>query len=205
MAPMGGPPPAGGRNNMPMRGPGPVNTQEEIDLARLAGRCDEMMQIRYLEPADCEFAEKDSGFIQLKIDGKLYAHVDVYRVFPYTNPAEYLSVRDAEDAFREIGIIRQLSAFPEETGRLIERHLKLRYFTPEIKEILFVRRRAGVVTMKVRTEYGECRFAFRNNSNAVIRLGENRVFIQDMDENRYQIPDVTKLTIREQKKLDALL
>ena len=190
---------------MPMRGPGPVNTQEEIDLARLAERCDEMMQIRYLEPADCEFAEKDSGFIQLKIDEKVYTHVDIYRVFPYTNPAEYLSVRDGEDAFREIGIIRQLSVFPEETISLIERHLKLRYFTPEIKEILFVKRRAGVVTMKVRTEYGECWFAFRNNSNAVIRLGENRVFIQDMDENRYQIPDVTKLTIREQKKLDALL
>ena len=205
MGPVGGPPPMSGRRGMEMPNFRPESGREEIDLAKLEERCNEMMEINYLDKENAGFSEKESGFISLLFDGREYKHVDIYRIFPYTKPSEYLSVRDTEDAFREIGIIKDLGVFDETTKDLINRHLKLRYFTPEIKEILYVKRRAGIVTMKVRTEYGECRFAFRNNNNAVVRIGENRVFIQDMDDNRYQIPDVTKLSIRQQKKLDALL
>ena len=202
---MGGPPPGMGRGMRPeMPGMRPKRVDEEFDLKKIEEQSQEMMKMTFLNADNCEFYECDSGFLNLKKGQKEYKHVQVIRTFPYTAPFSYLSVRE-EDSSAEIGIIKELEDFDEATVMLINKQLEFRYFTPIIKEILYTKMRAGVVNMKVRTDYGECRFSFRTNNNAVTKLGENRVFIQDMDNNRYEIPDTTKLSVKEQKKLDVLL
>lgn len=202
---MGGPPPGMGRRMRPeMPGMRPKRVDEEFDLSKIEEQSREMMKMTFLDADNCRFYECDSGFLNLKVGDKEYAHVQIIRIFPYTAPFSYLSVRE-ENASGEIGIIKELDDFDSETVNLIKKQLEFRYFTPIIRELLYARMRAGVVNMKVRTDYGECRFSFRTNNNAVTKLGENRVFIQDMDNNRYEIPDTTKLSVKEQKKLDVLL
>ena len=48
------------------------------------------------------------------------------------------------------------------------------------------------------------------NFNSIVNSAESTVtisvyFSSDIDENRFEIPDVSKLTIKEQKKLDLFL
>lgn len=202
---MGGPPPGMRRGMRPdMPGMRPKRVDEEFDLSKIEEQSREMMKMTFLDADNCKFYECGSGFLNLKKDDKEYKQVQIIRTFPYTAPFSYLSVRE-EDGNSEIGIIKELDNFDEASIALIKKQLEFRYFTPVIKEILYTKMRAGVVNMKVRTDFGECRFSFRTNNNAVTKLGENRVFIQDMDNNRYEIPDATKLSVKEQKKLDVLL
>jgi len=42
-------------------------------------------------------------------------------------------------------------------------------------------------------------------ASAVTRLSEKRLLITDLDENRFEIPDVFALTQKEQRKLDLFL
>lgn len=202
---MGGPPPGGMKRRAEIPGMRPQRVDEEFDLSKIEEESREMMKMNFLNNDNCSFFESESGFLNVKAGDKEYRHVQIVRTFPYTAPFEYLSVRDGEGTSKEIGIIKDLELFDEETKSMINRQLEFRYFTPVIREILYTKMRAGIVSMKVRTDYGECRFSFRTNNNAVIKLGENRVFIQDMDNNRYEIPDAAKLTVKEQKKLDVLL
>jgi hypothetical protein len=39
----------------------------------------------------------------------------------------------------------------------------------------------------------------------VVHLSETRILISDVDENRFEIPDVMKLSAGERKKLDLFL
>lgn len=200
----GGPPPGMGRRpDLP--GMRPKRVDEEFDLNRLEEQSKEMMKMTFLDNINSSFYEDKSGFLTVKFMGDEYERVQIIRTFPYSAPFEYLSVRKNSGTADEIGIIKTLECFDDKTVGLIKKQLDFRYFTPVIKQVLYTKMRAGVVTMKVMTDYGECRFSFRTNNNAVTKLGDNRIFIQDMDNNRYEIPDTTKLSIKEQKKLDVLL
>ena len=42
-------------------------------------------------------------------------------------------------------------------------------------------------------------------SNAVTKLSDTRLIIMDVDENRFEIPDVEALTRKERRKLDLFL
>ncbi len=55
------------------------------------------------------------------------------------------------------------------------------------------------------TDRGECRFTINMGGNAVVRLTDSRLLITDLDENRFEIPDVFKLSQKEQRKLDLFL
>ena len=48
-------------------------------------------------------------------------------------------------------------------------------------------------------------FAIHMGGSDVVHLSETRILITDIDENRFEIPDVTALTPGERKKLDLFL
>ena len=55
------------------------------------------------------------------------------------------------------------------------------------------------------TDHGRCKFTFRGGSDAVTRLSETRLIFTDIDSNRFEVPDLLKLSKRDQKKLDLYL
>ena len=83
--------------------------------------------------------------------------------------------------------------------------LNLHYFTPVIKKIINIKDEYGYAYFHVMTDRGECRFTINMGGNAVVRLSESRLLITDLDENRFEIPDVFKLSQKEQRKLDLFL
>lgn len=194
--PMG--PPPGGRPPQP-----PMD--HDIDLEALAKETEEMLELKLLNPANALFTEGDGGFVALKLQDKVYDRVNFYRAFPFTDPDRYISVREATDKAREIGIIDDLSSFDEPTVAMIRRQLDLRYFTPIITRINDIKDRYGFSYFDVVTDKGACKFTIRNHGGSVVHLSETRLLISDLDGNRFEVPDTAKLTARELKKLDLFI
>ncbi len=206
MAPgMGGSPPGRRRPGdfVPQRNEEPAG---ELDLEKLEQQSRDMMELHMLNRDNAEFRENSGGFLDLSYNGRVYEDVQVVRMFPFSRPDEYLSVRESGDQAAEIGVIENLPRDFDGPGEEAVRHqLALRYFLPAIRKIYNVRQEMGCVYFDVETDYGRCQFAFRSNSNAVTRISESRVMIQDLDNNCFEIPDIRKLTAGEQKKLDVYL
>ena len=163
------------------------------------------LEIQYLTPENARFSPTGGGFAALDVGEEHYDRVTVYRAFPFTEPDRYLSVRLPDSKSVEIGVIERLDRFDEATVALLNEQLTLRYFTPKITKVYSAVDRRGFSTLDVETDRGRCRFYFRGGSDAVTRLSETRLIFTDLDGNRFEVPDVTRLSPREQKRLDLYL
>ena len=180
-----------------------INDRKNVGVSQEA--VDQMITTRILSDDNVQFTKTEGGFLSMKSDGKEYARVKVLRLFPFTDPERYISVRDHNDKDREIGVIEELSAMSKETQDLIHEQLALYYFTPQITKIYSIKDEYGYAYFHVMTDAGECKFAINMGASAVVRLSETRLLITDLDENRFEIRDVTKLTQKEQRRLDLFM
>lgn len=162
------------------------------------------VDIRYLDPAQARFEQTPGGFVKLTIGAdEVYPRVAVYRAFPFSYPDRYISVRDLEG--NEIGMIRDLRDFDAETVQLITRELDRRYFTPVISRIESIKEEFGYAYWNVETDAGPRRFTVRDMQVNVVLLGPQHVLIIDVDGNRYEIPDYTKLDAKSRRYIENLL
>lgn len=164
-----------------------------------------MTALRYLTKENAVFARTGGGFISLEFDGKKWERVQVIRLFPFTEPDQFISIRTVEERSKEIGVIEDMKKVSKETRKMLEEQLKLHYFTPVIQKVLDIKDEYGYAYFHVMTDRGECRFTINMGGNAVVRLTDTRLLITDLDENRFEIPDVLQLSQKEQRKLDLFL
>ena len=101
--------------------------------------------------------------------------------------------------------VEKLEDVDPETARMLQEQLTLHYFTPIIEKVNRIKDEYGFAYWDVVTNHGACRFTIRMGGNSVIHLSESRILIMDIDENRFEIPDVNKLTPKERKKLDLFI
>lgn len=180
--------------------------KEEFDLAQMEEETAQMLRLRYLNRKNAEFRRTEGGFVSLKIGDEFYGRVGVYASFPFADPDKYISIREANEKAKEIGIIMDLNAdVDEETRKMLKEQMDIRYFTPVIRKINSIKEEYGFAYWDVETTNGRCRFTIRMNSSSVVYLTDTRLLITDLDENRFEIPDFTKLSSKELKKLDLFL
>lgn len=165
----------------------------------------EMTSLRYLTKENASFAKTEGGFVSLTYDGKTWDRVQVIRLFPFTDPDRFISIRTVEERSKEIGVIANWKAVDKSTKKLLEEQLNLHYFTPKIEKIIDIKDEYGYAYFHVITDRGECWFTINMGGNAVVRLTDSRLLITDLDENRFEIRDVFALTQKEQRKLDLFL
>lgn len=210
--PMGGgrPPMGGGRPPMG-RGKTPLEKaedfyEENFDMAQMEKECEEMLDIHSLNKDNCSFDETDGGFISLKYNEKKYDNINIIRTFPFTEPNCYLSVRESSGKKKEIGIINNLiKDFDEKTVTIISKQLNIRYFMPVIEHITSIKEENRFVIFKVKTNHGNMEFSIQSNGNHFSYLSDTRILITDLEGNRYEIPDIEKLSPKDLKKLDVYL
>lgn len=166
---------------------------------------EEMTALRYLTKDNAVFARTEGGFVSLEFDGKKWDRVQVIRLFPFTEPDQFISIRTVEERSKEIGVIEDMKKVSRETRKMLEEQLNLHYFTPVIQKVLDIKDEYGYAYFYVMTDRGECRFTINMGGNAVVRLTDTRLLITDLDENRFEIPDVLQLSQKEQRKLDLFL
>lgn len=178
---------------------------QEFDEEALKRESEELLEMRFLTRENARFSRTDGGFVALKYGEKEYARVGVYLTFPLTEPEEYISIREADEKAKEIGIIEKLSQLDKDQQDMIREQIKLRYFMPVITKVLDIKDEYGYAYWNVTTSFGACRFTTRMSGDAVIFLGESRMMVTDIDGNRYEIPDFYQLSVAERKKLDLFI
>lgn len=126
------------------------------------------------------------------------------RQFPFDLAWEFISVMNADGD--EIGIIRRLDDFTGETRELLQRELERRYYSPVIERILSVKERYGFSYWKVIcTGEGEVSFTLRDTYRSIIRAGETRAILMDVNGNRFEIPDTSRLDHKSYKRIELYL
>ena len=162
-------------------------------ITNMENEVEEMTAIHYLNQDNAVFERTEGGFLSLSYEGKKWDRIQVIRLFPFTEPDSFLSIRTVEERSHEIGVIKNIKEVDKKTRKMLLEQLNLHYFTPIIQKILDM------------TDRGECRFTINMGSNAVVRLSDCRLLITDLDENRFEIRDVFALSQKEQRKLDLFL
>ncbi len=180
-------------------------SNEGFNIDQMESEVEEMTALRYLTKKNAVFARTKGGFVSLEFDGKKWDRVQVIRLFPFTDPNKYISIRTVEERSKEIGVIKDMKDVSKDTGKMLEEQLNLHYFTPIIQKVIDIKDEYGYAYFHVMTDRGECRFTINMGGNAVVRLTDSRLLITDLDENRFEIPDVFQLSQKEQRKLDLFL
>ena len=180
---------------------------KEFDEEALKKESEELLEMRFLTKDNATFARTEGGFLSLKLQAKdkEYARVGVYLTFPLTNPEEFISIREADEKAKEIGLIEKLTDLPADQQEMIREQIRLRYFMPVITKVLDIKDEYGYAYWHVMTSFGACRFTTQMSGNAVISLSDSRLMVTDIDGNRYEIPDFYQLGVMERKKLDLFI
>lgn len=178
---------------------------KDFDEEKLKEESEDLLTVRYLTKENAVFQRTKGGFVSLEYDGKTYDRIGVYRTFPITQPDEYISIREADEKAREIGIVQKLSDIPKDQAEMLREQLRLRYFIPQIEKVLDVKDEYGYAYFHVKTNFGVCRFTIRMGGDSVVSLTESRILITDLDGNRFEIADLYKLSVNERKKLDLFI
>ncbi len=164
-----------------------------------------LLSLNYLNEENARFSETQGGFVSLKLGEKEYERVNFYRTFPFSQPNEYISVREPNDKAHEIGIIKSLSDFSKDIADIIEKQLNIRYFMPKINKILSIKEEYGYSYWSVLTDKGPCKFTMSMGSGSVSKIDSYRVIVKDIDENRYEIENLNSLSKKEIKKIDLYI
>lgn len=184
---------------------GPDREPEEFRLEQMEQETEEMLRVRYLNKENAHFERTGTGFLSLRIGEEYYPRIQVVRMFPFTDKDSFLSVRTTEERSKEIGIIEKLEDMEAPVVEMLKEQLTLHYFTPIIEKVLKIKDEYGFAYWNVVTNHGACHFTSRMGGNAVIHLSETRILVMDIDENRFEIPDINRLTPKERKRLDLFL
>jgi len=178
---------------------------EEFDEEAFKAESEDLLALRYINKDNAEFKRTEGGFVSLEFNEKKYDRVGVYRTFPITEPDEYISVREADEKAKEIGIVNKLTDLEKDQADMLREQLRLRYFIPQIEKLIDVKDEYGYAYFHVKTNFGVCRFTIHMSSSSVVSLTDTRILITDLDGNRFEIPDINMLTVNERKKLDLFI
>lgn len=162
-----------------------------------------MKEINYLTRENATFYASEGGFIGLKRNEEDYKRVSLIKAFPFSFPTQFISVRDQEQ--KEIGIIEDLKQFPEEIQILFQEELERRYYLPVIQKIQSIKEEFGYSYWEAVTDHGFKKFTMRRDSNSFINIKGNMILIIDVDGNRYEIEDYTKLDDKSYKRIELML
>ena len=132
-------------------------------------------------------------------DDRSYLRVSVLRAFPLSEPDRFLSIRDG--AGKEIGLIVDAAALAAESRALVAADLERRYVIPVVTLVRTAKERFGTVDWTMETDRGIVRLTTRNLRENVQRPSPERLILNDVDGNRYDIRNVDALPRESQELL----
>ena len=167
----------------------------------------DVIKIEYLNPDNAAFTDKN-GIISMKYkpdnaDEKEYDRVFLHRSFPNEMADEYISVLDRDN--NEIGMIRDISCFDGPTAEILKRELKRKYRIFTITKIMSVKEKYGYSYWNITDETGEREFTVRDTYKSITKITTDRVYVTDIDGNRYEIPSLSSLDRRSAKRIEIFL
>ncbi len=170
----------------------PHKTGESLTLT-------EASELHYLHPKTLRFF-RHGAVLRLIIEDEMCClQVSIVRLFPLSDPQQYLSVRSGDN--KEIGIITDAAQMDADSRALVAEELMRRYVVPAIRRVISVKERFGTVDWTVETDRGTRTFTTRNLRENVAQPSPNRYLMSDVDGNRYDVHDITTLDAASQSFL----
>lgn len=141
--------------------------------------------------------EKPSLRLERRADGQLWATLDgaetavrVHRCFPWSEPARFLSLRDADD--EELTLVATLDELEAESRRVLESALLEAGFVLEVERVVEVDEEVEIRTWKVETRQGPRSFQTRLDDWPTDLPGGG-ILIRDVAGDLYHIRDPRSL------------
>ena len=125
-------------------------------------------------------------------NGEIIEDLEPRRLFPFTNHTMYISLLDANE--KEIAFVRDLEELDADSRRAIEECFEEYYMIPKITRIISCEEKYGTLKWVVDTDRGRIQFDITNRLRNIKTLpATKRVIVRDSSDNRYEIPDYTKM------------
>lgn len=155
---------------------------------------------RWLSPQNARLQLGDHDALEVTLADEARGGIFAVRALPATAPGEYVSLRyaDADGQEHEVGMVRDLAAWPAPERRLLEQALRRRYFIREISAVEDIELKYGLLTFRVQTDRGTAEFMMRNSHGAAQDFGDDGKLLIDVDDNRYLVREVGALPRRQQ-------
>jgi hypothetical protein len=165
-------------------------------------------KVRFLTPDMCRIHLGNHGALHVTVkDERIYGGVFAAYAFPVAHPEGYVSLLHAIDEKEEfeIGVIRDLKDFPPSDADLVRAALRQRYFVHTITRLKWIGWEYGYICLDVETDKGPARFYVRWATDRAVDYGRRGKVMLDVDDNRYLIPDLDKLTPKERSEFTRFI
>jgi hypothetical protein len=151
----------------------------------------ESFELRILLPKEVRIF-RVAGIPRLTLrDDRSWRKVSVARAFPLSDPDHYIGFLDGDG--KDIGLMHDPSQLDPESRQIVNEELERRYFVPVVERVLTVKEEFGTVYWTVETDRGKKEIIVRNIRDNLQELSASRVIITDVDGNRFEFPDTSKL------------
>ena len=161
------------------------------------------MERIYIDGQMAKFTRKDITMVDVALeDGTTFQNVEPRCLFPSSNGRKFITLLDENGA--EQAVIRDLDTLPTEQRKIIEDCLAEYYLIPHIVKIYNTTEKFGLITLDTETDRGPARIEIRNLLYGFKQVG-NRLLLRDSNDNRYEIPDLTRLDSRSRHLLDNFI
>jgi len=148
-------------------------------------------ELRWLDPARLRL-RRIGGLARLTVEGdRSWTRAAPARAFPISDPNRYIGFLDG--AGKDIGIVRDPAEMDEESRRVLEEELELRYFVPVVTKVSKAKIEFGTVYWTVETTRGPREIVVRNLRDNLQELSAIRVLVTDIEGNRFEFPDINQL------------
>jgi hypothetical protein len=156
-----------------------------------------------VDAAEVRFALGEDHHVHFVHGGRDRRVSAVIQAFPLSNKGRMVAVRDADGA--EIALLDDVHKLDPASRKILDREIEKAYFMPVIEDLLNVTDTLGVLNWTVETDRGRRVFQIKNLRRNIRRIGRERVVIRDVDGNRYEVRDLSKLPLHAQDLLDQYL
>ena len=149
------------------------------------------MERIYIDNDNARFTRKDLTIVDMELsDGRRFENLEPHRLFPVSVQDQYITLLDENGA--EQAVIRNLNTLPAEQRRIVEDCLNEYYLIPKILRIRDFSERFDGLTLFTDTDKGVANIDIRILLKG-FRMDGVRVLVRDINDNRYEIPDINRL------------
>ena len=146
----------------------------------------------YINADEAKITYKGFCKVDLEMyDWRKFEDLEPRRLFPLSGLTKYITLLSPE--MKEVALIRDIGQLMPESRQAVEKCLDEYYMIPKITAILDRKEKNGLLKYTVMTNYGQRSFDIRNRHSDIKNLYDGRVLFRDSNDNRYEIPDITKL------------
>lgn len=163
------------------------------------------MERIYIEYDMARFTRKNLTLMDVELyDGRKFENLEPRRLFPTSGLEKYITLLDESGV--EQAIIRDLRTLPKEERAVIEDCLREYYLIPQIQQVVSCEERRDNIILHTVTDRGAVDIELQvYNRNSLKFVQDYRALLRDVNDNRYEIPDVTLLDKHSQHILSRYL